>query len=95
MKYSSTTLVRSLTLTSTVFALGGCQHINVAQMTYEVLRADDCRRNQLEDFCSRTYASEYHDYEQLRQEFLRTQQASRLIQPRDELTLGQQFLDVR
>ncbi len=51
-----------------------CQHVNVAQITYEVLRAEDCRRNQLEDFCARTYASEYHEYRRMRQDFLRSEQ---------------------
>lgn len=53
--------------------ISGCQHINVAQITYEMLRADDCRRNQLEDFCARNYASDYHDYIKLRNDFLRSQ----------------------
>lgn len=54
----------------------GCQHmerIDIAQITYELLRAEDCRRNQLEDFCSRTYAADYHDYVRMRRDFIRYQ----------------------
>ena len=51
--------------------VGGCQHIDVAQMAYGALRAEDCRRNQLDNFCSRTYAVDYREYVQLRNNFLR------------------------
>ncbi len=95
MKSSSPALVRSLTLTGTVFVLGGCQHVNVAQITYEVLRANDCQRNKLEDFCSRTYASEYHEYEQLRQEFLRSKRENKRLESRNTLILSDQSLDMR
>ena len=57
--------------------IAGCQHIHridVAQITYEMLRAEDCRRNDLEDFCGRTYASEYYDYVRMREDFMRSDQ---------------------
>ena len=63
-------------LVAGVSLLSGCQHVDVAQITYEALRAEDCRRNQLDDFCSRTYAFEYHEYRRLRQDFLHTQQGT-------------------
>ena len=70
-----------LCLIASVSLLSGCQHVDVAQMTYEALRADDCRRNQLEDFCARTYAFEYHEYRRLRQDFLYTQESPYLRIP--------------
>jgi len=54
--------------------LGSCSHINMKQVAYEVLRQEDCRRNQLEVFCSRNFASEYLEYERQRQEYLRSQE---------------------
>lgn len=51
----------------------GCAHINVNQLAYEVLRQEDCRINQLEDFCTRNFAKEYREYERLRREFMRSQ----------------------
>lgn len=54
------------------FVLAGCQHINVKQLAYEVLRQEDCLRNELEDFCTRTFASEYREYERIRQDFIRS-----------------------
>ena len=50
------------------------ERIDVAQITYEFLRADDCRRNNLEDFCGRTYASEYHDYVRMRQDYIKSEE---------------------
>lgn len=76
-----------MALLAPIATVSGCQHVNVAQITYEVLRADDCRRNQLEDFCARTYASEYHEYVRLRQDFLRDQQQTRQPVRSDELPL--------
>ena len=52
----------------------GCSYINVKQIAYEVLRQEDCRINQLEDFCTRNFAQEYHEYERLRQDFMRSQE---------------------
>lgn len=52
----------------------GCAHINVNQLAYEVLRQEDCRINQLEEFCTRNFAKEYHEYELLRRDFMRSQQ---------------------
>ena len=66
-KFCTIALLGALPLTE------GCSYINYRQVAYEVLRQEDCRRNKLEDFCTRTYAKEYLEYEQLRQEFLRSQ----------------------
>ena len=53
--------------------LSSCSHVNMKQMAYEVLRQEDCRRNKLEDFCSRNFAREYLEYERLRQDYIRSQ----------------------
>lgn len=73
--------------TSALPFIGGCAHINLTQIAYEMLRQEDCKLNQLEDFCTRTFAREYLEYERQRQDFLRsqTQQAWRAEQ--DEATL--------
>ncbi len=54
-------------------AVSGCSHINVRQVAYETLRQADCRSNELEEFCSRNFASEFHEYDQARREFIRSQ----------------------
>jgi hypothetical protein len=54
--------------------LGGCSQFNMRQLAYEVLRQEDCRRNQLDSFCTRTFAREYLEYERVRQDFIRSQQ---------------------
>jgi len=50
-----------------------CAHIDVKQIAYETLRQEDCRINQLDDFCTRTFASEYLEYTRLRRDFMRGQ----------------------
>lgn len=75
-------------------AFSACSHINVQQVAYEVLRQHDCQRNRLESFCERTYAKEYHQYAQIRDEFLRSQVQSvwrvnrNAIKLRDEATFN-------
>lgn len=59
---------------SLVVAVSGCSHINVNQIAYEALRQEDCRINQLDDFCSRNFAHEYREYELMRRDFIRSQQ---------------------
>lgn len=68
--------------------MGGCAYINVTQLAYEILRQEDCRMNQLEDFCTRTFASEYLEYERARQEFLRSQTQRAWRVNRDETKLS-------
>lgn len=51
--------------------LCGCSPFDVKRFTYETLRQEDCRRNDLEVFCSRGFANEYHEYERTRREFMR------------------------
>ncbi len=53
--------------------LSSCSQIKVRQFAYETLRQVDCRGNRLEEFCSRNYASEFHNYERIRREFMRNQ----------------------
>ena len=52
----------------------GCAHINVNQLAYKVLSQEDCRINQLENFCNRNFAKEYHEYQLLRRDFMRSQE---------------------
>ncbi|MFK8079151.1 MAG: hypothetical protein AB8B97_02605 [Granulosicoccus sp.] len=87
MNYRRFTKWHTPTLIACIATLGGCQHVNVAQITYEVLRADDCRRNQLEVFCGRTYASEYYEYVRMREDFLRDQHETKQGNVSDELPL--------
>lgn len=76
-----------LGLTASLMLISGCQHVNVAQLTYEALRAEDCRRNQLEDFCARTYAFDYYEYRRMRQDFLQSQENLQLQESRNEVIL--------
>ncbi len=46
------------------------------QMAYEALRQEDCRINQLDDFCTRNFANEFREYEVMRRNFLRSQEQS-------------------
>lgn len=68
---------------------GGCAHVNLTQVAYEVLRQEDCRMNQLEEFCTRTFASEYLEYERMRQEYLRSQTQRTWRVQQDPTTLRQ------
>jgi len=75
LKDNSRILIAAVIITGTL-ASSACSHINVKQMAYETLRQEDCRINELEDFCSRNFASEYREYERLRQDYLRSQDQS-------------------
>ena len=89
MKLTTTLSLRAATLLLGTPVIAGCQHIHridVAQITYEMLRAEDCRRNELETFCERTYASEYYDYVRMRKDFMRSEQQSPLPVVRLEST---------
>ena len=52
-------------------ALAGCSTMHVKRATYQMLRQEDCRLNQLESFCRRNFSNEYHEYERLRRAFIR------------------------
>ena len=78
----------TLALVGSLPLIHGCSHVNVKQLAYETLRQQDCRQNNLEDFCSRNFASEYFEYEQLRQEFIRSQNQRVWRVNRDETTLS-------
>jgi len=70
-------ILKSLSISSIVGVLAagtGCSHINVNEMTYKVLSQEDCRINELEDFCSRNFAKEYREYELLRRNFIQSQE---------------------
>jgi hypothetical protein len=73
-------VLQSLGITAILGCLAmstGCAHINVNQLAYEVLRQEDCRINQLEDFCTRNFAKEYREYELLRRDFMRSQEQTK------------------
>lgn len=67
IRFSTATLLCALPF------INGCALVNVKQIAYEVLAQEDCRRNQLESFCARGFAQEYHEYEQTRREFMRSE----------------------
>jgi len=52
----------------------GCSQVNVKKMTYQALRQHDCRVNESDAFCARSYSVEFHEYERMRQEFLTDKQ---------------------
>ena len=61
-----------LSLAGALLASGGCMPpVDLKRMTYEALRREDCRLNQLDQFCQRTFANEYAEYERLRRQFIR------------------------
>lgn len=60
-----------LVLISLPVLCSGCMQINTKRMVYELLAQEDCRRNQPGEFCNRTFANEYHQYERLREDFMR------------------------
>jgi hypothetical protein len=66
----------------------GCSQINIRQIAYELLRQEDCKLNQLEDFCTRTFASEYFEYERMRQEYIRSRTDLIWRIDQDEATLS-------
>ena len=55
--------------------LTGCAHVDVTRIAYEALRKEDCRINELEDFCTRTFAHEYKEYTRQRKDFIRGEKA--------------------
>jgi len=53
-----------------------CTQINVKKITYQALRKHDCRVNEPNAFCARSYAVDYHEYERIRQKLLSNNQTS-------------------
>ncbi len=58
-------------------ALQSCSHldahhaqIDVKKLTYNALRRHDCKVNEPSAFCSRIYANEYREYEELRKQII-------------------------
>jgi len=78
-----------LVLATLALTTSGCAHVNMTQLAYEMLRQEDCKMNRLEDFCTRTFASEYLEYERQRQDFLRTQSQRTWRVQQDRTTLQQ------
>lgn len=49
----------------------GCQSLDLRQIAYSALRQEDCHRNEVNVFCSRShFHQEYNEYERVRNEFL-------------------------
>lgn len=66
---------RSLRLSLCALALlasqSACSTVDLKRMTYEMLAQEDCLRNQLDDFCARSYSHDYQEYERVRLDYLR------------------------
>ena len=58
-------------LCTLALAQGCTARVDLKRMAYETLRREDCRLNQLDAFCQRTFANEYAEYERLRRKFIR------------------------
>jgi len=56
--------------------LSGCNTIDYKKAAYSALRHNDCQRNEIEVFCTRSYHREYHEYERTRDELLKESQTS-------------------
>ena len=68
---------RALLLACLPPLLAACApRVDLKRMTYEALRREDCRINGTDDFCERTFANEYAEYERLRRPFIRDQAES-------------------
>ncbi|MBX2838696.1 MAG: hypothetical protein KTR35_17685 [Gammaproteobacteria bacterium] len=69
---------RSYLIRLTLFALvigilflsTGCSQLDYRRIAYETLRQVDCHVNELDQFCDRSFANEYHEYERLREDYL-------------------------
>ncbi len=55
----------------------GCSIIDLKRTTYDLLRQDDCRRNDVDSFCSRSFVFEYDEYALIREEYLRRMKAGK------------------
>ncbi len=82
-------MLGTLVLASLLPFMGGCAHVNLTQIAYEMLRQEDCKLNRLDDFCTRTFAREYLEYERLRQDYLRSQSQRAWRAEQDTTTLQQ------
>ncbi len=65
LNVSSAFVLVGVTVVST-----GCQSFDLRQLAYSALRHEDCRRNNIDSFCRRSYLVEYQEYERVRSEFL-------------------------
>lgn len=72
---TDTPLRRTLLLLCTLPLVQTCAVplVDLKRMTYEALRREDCRLNRLEEFCQRTFANDYVEYERARRHFIRDQ----------------------
>lgn len=57
-------------LITLLIASSGCSSMNYRRIAYETLRQVDCKVNELDDFCERTFANDFHEYERLREDHL-------------------------
>lgn len=48
----------------------GCSNLEYRRFAYETLRQVDCKVNELDDFCNRTFANDFHEYERMREDYL-------------------------
>ncbi len=52
-----------------------CTQVNVKKITYQALRKHDCRVNEPNAFCARSYSNEFREYQRIRQQFLTEKQS--------------------
>jgi len=63
---------RSFLIWGSLLLLTACgATIDYKRVTYDFLRQADCRQNDINEFCDRTFVFEYDEYEKIRREFLR------------------------
>lgn len=48
----------------------GCSYLNYKRIAYETLRQVDCELNDIDQFCNRSFANEYHEYKRIRDDFM-------------------------
>ncbi len=65
-------LVTLLVLMACAFLSSGCSTTHYQRMIYDALRQQDCIINQLDSFCTRTFALDFYDYTALRNDYLRS-----------------------
>lgn len=66
-------ITRLLVVILSAAILQGCANFNYKRFTYDILRQEDCRRNDIDPFCARSFVFEYDEYEQLRQEYIQSE----------------------
>ena len=59
-----------LLLLATTILSSACSMYQVRRSTYDVLRQEDCRRNDSDNFCTRSFVFEFDVYENLRNTYI-------------------------